>query len=174
MEPLYYFYYYYIIFCSLLALYCTAKFGDESFYQCLRELFEFLKIVKRQMGVMMFIQNQQMHQNYPFNVMLSQTLLHISAYQRHHQGAHMIFTSYLYVGVHYMKNNRISREIAPISIVTLWIKIRVEARFFTHFQTGPGAHPASCSMDIGSFPGIKRPGRGADHPPSSSAEVKKE
>jgi hypothetical protein len=26
----------------------------------------------------------------------------------------------------------------------------------------------------GSFPGIKRPGRGADHPPPSSAEVKKE
>jgi hypothetical protein len=30
---------------------------------------------------------------------------------------------------------------------------------------GPGAHPASCTMDTGSFPGVKRPGRGADHPP---------
>jgi hypothetical protein len=39
------------------------------------------------------------------------------------------------------------------------------ARFFTHVQTGPGAHPASCTMGTGSFPGIKRPGRGADHPP---------
>jgi hypothetical protein len=29
-----------------------------------------------------------------------QTLLHVSAHQRHHQGAHMILTSYLYVGVH--------------------------------------------------------------------------
>jgi hypothetical protein len=28
-------------------------------------------------------------------------------------------------------------------------------------------------MDTGSFPGVKRPGRGVDHPPSSSAEVKK-
>jgi hypothetical protein len=26
----------------------------------------------------------------------------------------------------------------------------------------------------GSFPGLKRPGRGADHPPPPSAEVKKE
>jgi hypothetical protein len=27
-------------------------------------------------------------------------------------------------------------------------------------------------MGTGSFPGVKRPGRGVDHPPSSSAEVK--
>jgi hypothetical protein len=27
-------------------------------------------------------------------------------------------------------------------------------------------------MDTGSFPGVKRPGRGVDHPPPSSAEVK--
>jgi hypothetical protein len=29
-------------------------------------------------------------------------------------------------------------------------------------------------MGTGSFPGVKRPGRGADHPSPSSAEVKKE
>jgi hypothetical protein len=29
-------------------------------------------------------------------------------------------------------------------------------------------------MGTVSFPGVKRPGRGADHPPSSSAEVTKE
>jgi hypothetical protein len=29
-------------------------------------------------------------------------------------------------------------------------------------------------MDTGSFPGVKRPGPGADHSPPSSAEVKKE
>ena len=34
-------------------------------------------------------------------------------------------------------------------------------------QTGPGAHPASYTMDTGSFPRVKRPGRGADHPPPS-------
>jgi hypothetical protein len=32
----------------------------------------------------------------------------------------------------------------------------------------------SCIMGTGSFPGVKRPGRGADHPPPSSAGVKKE
>jgi hypothetical protein len=48
------------------------------------------------------------------------------------------------------------------------------ARFFAHIQTGLEAHPASCTMGTVSFPGVKRPGRGADHPPPSSAEVKKE
>jgi hypothetical protein len=52
-------------------------------------------------------------------------------------------------------------------------KIPVGARFFAHVQAGPGAHPASCTMGTGSFPGLKRPGRGADHPPPSSAEVTK-
>jgi hypothetical protein len=40
-------------------------------------------------------------------------------------------------------------------------------------QTGSGAHPASYIMGTkGSFPGVKRPGREADHLPPSSAEVK--
>ena len=30
-----------------------------------------------------------------------------------------------------------------------------------------GAHPASYTMGTGSFPGVKRSGRGADHPPPS-------
>jgi hypothetical protein len=40
-------------------------------------------------------------------------------------------------------------------------------------QTGSGAHPASCTMGTGGpFPGGKRrPGRDADHSPTSSAEV---
>jgi hypothetical protein len=53
-------------------------------------------------------------------------------------------------------------------------RIPVGARFFAHVQTGPEAHPVSCTMGTGSFPGVKRPGRGADHPPPSSTEVKKE
>jgi hypothetical protein len=52
-------------------------------------------------------------------------------------------------------------------------RIPVGARFFAHVQNGPGAHPASCTMSTGYFPGVKRPGRGADHPPNSSAEVTK-
>ena len=38
-------------------------------------------------------------------------------------------------------------------------------------RTGPGPHLAPCTMDTGSFSGVKRPGRSVDHPPSSSAEV---
>jgi len=34
------------------------------------------------------------------------------------------------------------------------------------------AHPASYTMGTGSFPHVKRPKRGVDHPPPSSAEVK--
>jgi len=29
------------------------------------------------------------------------------------------------------------------------------ARFFAPVQTGPGAHPTSCTMGTGSFPGVK-------------------
>jgi hypothetical protein len=40
-------------------------------------------------------------------------------------------------------------------------------------HNGSGAHPASYPMGTrGSFPGVKRPGSEADHPPPSSAEVK--
>jgi hypothetical protein len=48
------------------------------------------------------------------------------------------------------------------------------ARFFAHVQAGPGAHPASCTMGTGSFLGVKRVGRGADHTPPPSAEVENE
>jgi len=36
----------------------------------------------------------------------------------------------------------------------------------------PGAYAAPCTMGTGYFPGVKRPGRGVDQPPPSSAEVK--
>jgi len=39
-------------------------------------------------------------------------------------------------------------------------------------QTGPGAHRVSYTMGTGSFLGVKWLGRGIDHPPLSSAEVK--
>jgi len=48
----------------------------------------------------------------------------------------------------------------------------VGARFSVLVQNGPGAHPPSYTMSTGSFPGVKRPGGGVDHLPSSSAEVK--
>ena len=45
-------------------------------------------------------------------------------------------------------------------------RIPVGARFSAPVQTGPGAHPVSCTMGTGSFPGVKRSERGADHPPN--------
>jgi hypothetical protein len=50
-------------------------------------------------------------------------------------------------------------------------RIPVGARYFAHVQTGPVDHPASCTMGTGSFPGLKRPGLDADHPPPPSVEV---
>jgi len=39
-------------------------------------------------------------------------------------------------------------------------------------QTDPEVHPASCTMGTGSFSEVKRPVRGVDHSPPSSAEIK--
>jgi hypothetical protein len=54
----------------------------------------------------------------------------------------------------------------------LGIESRWGARFSASVQAGPGAHPASYTTGTGSFPEVKQPGRGVDHPPSYSAEVK--
>ena len=48
----------------------------------------------------------------------------------------------------------------------------VMARFSEPVQTAPRAQPAPCTVGTGAFSGVKWPGRGADHPPASSAEVK--
>jgi len=47
----------------------------------------------------------------------------------------------------------------------------VWARFSASVQTGPGAHPASYTVDTESFPEVKWTGRGLDHLPPSRAEV---
>jgi hypothetical protein len=52
------------------------------------------------------------------------------------------------------------------------IESRWGATFSAPVQTGFGAYRVSCTMGTGSFPGVERPGRGVDHPPPSSAEVK--
>ena len=52
------------------------------------------------------------------------------------------------------------------------IESRWEARFSALVENGHGAHTATYTMGTGSFPGVKRLGRGVDHPPPSSAEVK--
>jgi hypothetical protein len=43
-------------------------------------------------------------------------------------------------------------------------RIPVGAKFSAPVQTGSGPHPASYSIGTGSFPGVKRPGRGVDLP----------
>jgi hypothetical protein len=53
-------------------------------------------------------------------------------------------------------------------------RIPVGARFSTPVHTGPGAHAASFTMDTGSFPGVKRPGSGINHPPDLAPRLKKE
>jgi hypothetical protein len=49
----------------------------------------------------------------------------------------------------------------------------VRARFSAPDQTGPGAHSASYTVGTGSFPGVKRPGRGVD-PTHIAPRLKKE
>jgi hypothetical protein len=39
-------------------------------------------------------------------------------------------------------------------------------------QTGPEAHPVSCKTSTESYQGVKRPGRGVDHPPPSTAGLR--
>jgi hypothetical protein len=60
-----------------------------------------------------------MHQNYHFILMLSQMLVHVSAHQHHHQGAHD--SHRLLLSVHYRKNNGILSEVAPISNFAQWM-----------------------------------------------------
>jgi hypothetical protein len=53
-----------------------------------------------------------------------------------------------------------------------WDRITVEARYSAPIQIGSGAPPASYKIGTGLFPGVMRSGRGLDHPPPSSTEVK--
>ena len=52
------------------------------------------------------------------------------------------------------------------------IETRWGARFSAPVHIGPGTHQATYTMRTGSFPGLKRPGRGVDHSPPSSADAK--
>jgi hypothetical protein len=75
-------------------------------------------------------------------------------------------------------------NIAALQICLVYVKIAHEmlidikkynlvgTRFSAPFQTGPGAYQASYTMGTRSFPGVKWPGHGIGHQPSSSAEVK--
>jgi hypothetical protein len=45
------------------------------------------------------------------------------------------------------------------------IESRWGAKVSAPVQTDAGTHPASYTIGTGSFPGVKRPGRGDDQPP---------
>ena len=53
-------------------------------------------------------------------------------------------------------------------------RIPVVGEIFRTRPDRPWAHPASYTMDTGSFPGIKRPGRGFDHPPNLTPRLREE
>jgi hypothetical protein len=53
-----------------------------------------------------------------------------------------------------------------------WDRIPEGAKFSTPLQTGPWAHPASYTVVTRFCPGVKWPGRGVDHTPPHSSEVK--
>jgi hypothetical protein len=61
--------------------------------------------------------------------------------------------------------------VTPYGMNGLGIESRWGARFSAPLQNDTEAHPASCTLGTGSFPGLRRPWRGVDHPPPSSAEV---
>ena len=48
------------------------------------------------------------------------------------------------------------------------------ARISAPVQTGSEAQPASYTMGTGSFPEVKRPGRGVDHPPHLAPRLQEE
>jgi len=50
----------------------------------------------------------------------------------------------------------------------------VGMRFYALVQTGHGAHPASYTMGTRSFPGVKWPRQGVDHPPHLAVRLKEE
>jgi len=76
-----------------------------------------------------------------------------------------------------MLNNKeicgLGSSVGTVDLLRVWRsgdRIPVGTRCCATVQTGPGAHPVSCTMGTGSFPGGKeRPGRDADPSPRSSA-----
>jgi hypothetical protein len=77
-----------------------------------------------------------------------------------------------------LRTTRLGGRDSSVGIVTRYgldgpvIESRWVARFSTPVPTGPGTYPVSYTRYWISFPGVKRQGRGVDHPPPSNAEVK--
>jgi hypothetical protein len=76
-------------------------------------------------------------------------------------------------------HKKIPGPVSVVGIATAYgldcpgIESRWGTRYSAPLRTGPEAHPTSCKMGTGSFPGGKlRPGPDTDLSPPSSAEVK--
>ena len=53
---------------------------------------------------------------------------------------------------------------SPSTGWTVWGSNPGGTRYSAPVPTGPGAHQSSYTMGTGYFPGVKRSGRGVDHP----------
>jgi hypothetical protein len=80
-------------------------------------------------------------------------------------------TKYTPVLVHVMPEFK-GRDSDSLRVERSGDRIPVVTRFFAPIQTGPEAHPASCTMGIGPFPGVKA-ARAWRSPTPISAEVMK-
>jgi len=95
--------------------------------------------------------------------------------QKFHATIHKIYMSTFHINddtTHKTESGWLRRYSDTLRAGRYRDRIPLRARFSTPVQTGLGAHPASYTTGTGSFKGVKRPGRGVDHPPPSSAEVK--
>jgi hypothetical protein len=64
------------------------------------------------------------------------------------------------------------RLLTTVRTARFGVRIPVGGEIFARVHTGSETHAASCTMNRVASPEVKRPGRGVDHPPPSSAEVK--
>jgi len=82
-------------------------------------------------------------------------------------------------GLSHQKQNNVARDnsvgtTTRCGLDAPGIESRLGVTFSAPVQTGPGAHPAFYTRGTGSFLGVKRPGRGVDHPPHPAPRLKKE
>jgi hypothetical protein len=89
----------------------------------------------------------------------------------------VIYTNTFHL-LEYFNGNCLARD-SSVGIATCYgldgsgIESQWVERFPPPVQTGPGTHQAYYTMGSSmSFPGVKRPGRGFDHPPHLAPKLK--
>jgi len=116
------------------------------------------------------IQLYQLHNWGLMGWIAASVLLPTSHETRHHHHLHLL----LYINIYIQRDRHRNRYRDSLRAGRSGDRIPVRARFPAPVQTGPGAHSISYTMGTGSFPGVKRTGRGADHPPHLAPRLKKE